>query len=179
MPDLDGFGLLSLLRNSNIGNSRTIPIVAMTARGEHDAESILEAGFSGCIYKPFSSKELLSTIGKYSHPANSQERFDFSSILEGIENKDEVLKAVITESAQNIQDLNLALKTIDNDVLRETLHRMFPLWEMLRQERILIDCRDTLSNSPTNQDKIRKQIIRVINSCQDLIHAAKNELNKP
>lgn len=179
MPDLDGFGLLSLLRNSNIGNSRTIPIVAMTARGEHDAESILEAGFSGCIYKPFSSKELLSTISKYSHPANSQERFDFSSILEGIENKDEVLKAVITESAQNIQDLNLALKTIDNDVLRETLHRMFPLWEMLRQERILIDCRDTLSNSPTNQDKIRKQIIRVINSCQDLIHAAKNELNKP
>lgn len=33
MPVTDGFGLLRLLRNSDIGNSRTVPVVVMTARG--------------------------------------------------------------------------------------------------------------------------------------------------
>lgn len=34
MPDTDGFSLLRLLRNSDIGNSRTIPVAVMTARGD-------------------------------------------------------------------------------------------------------------------------------------------------
>lgn len=34
MPDTDGFALLRLLRNSDIGNSRTIPVAVMTARGD-------------------------------------------------------------------------------------------------------------------------------------------------
>ena len=33
MPVTDGFGLLRLLRNSDIGNSRTVPVAVMTARG--------------------------------------------------------------------------------------------------------------------------------------------------
>ena len=34
MPDADGFALLRLLRNTDIGNSKTIPIAVMTARGD-------------------------------------------------------------------------------------------------------------------------------------------------
>ena len=34
MPDTDGFGLLRLLRNSDIGSSRTVPVAVMTARGD-------------------------------------------------------------------------------------------------------------------------------------------------
>lgn len=36
MAGTNGFELLELLRNSNIGNSRTIPVVAMTARGDKE-----------------------------------------------------------------------------------------------------------------------------------------------
>ena len=36
MPGTNGFELLTLLRSSNIGNSRTIPVVAMTARGDKE-----------------------------------------------------------------------------------------------------------------------------------------------
>ena len=46
MPGTNGIDLLTLLRNSNIGNSRTIPIVAMTARGDRDKEAFLHAGFT-------------------------------------------------------------------------------------------------------------------------------------
>lgn len=39
MPYTNGFELLTLLRNSSIGNSKTIPIVAMTARGEKEKDA--------------------------------------------------------------------------------------------------------------------------------------------
>lgn len=62
MPGTNGFDLLDLLRNSNVGNSREIPVIAMTARGDREKEAFLQAGFTDCIYKPFSSSELLSLL---------------------------------------------------------------------------------------------------------------------
>lgn len=62
MPYTNGFELLTLLRNSSIGNSKTIPIVAMTARGEKEKDAFLNAGFTACIYKPFSSTELIGLL---------------------------------------------------------------------------------------------------------------------
>ena len=58
MHGTSGFDLLYLLRHSNIGNSRTIPVAAMTARNDVDESRYTEAGFSGCIQKPFSMNEL-------------------------------------------------------------------------------------------------------------------------
>lgn len=42
MPGTNGFALIELLRKSNIGNSRTIPIVAMTARDDDDSKPLLK-----------------------------------------------------------------------------------------------------------------------------------------
>ena len=47
MPVTDGFGLLRLLRNSDIGNSRTVPVAVMTARGDGDSGVYMKSGFCG------------------------------------------------------------------------------------------------------------------------------------
>ena len=62
MHGTSGFDLLYLLRHSNIGNSRTIPVAAMTARNDVDESRYTEAGFSGCIQKPFSMNELQASF---------------------------------------------------------------------------------------------------------------------
>lgn len=62
MPGTNGFGVLELLRKSRIGNSRTIPVVAMTAREDGDKGALLDAGFDGCIFKPFSMNDLLQYL---------------------------------------------------------------------------------------------------------------------
>ena len=54
MPVINGFELLELLRSSNVGNSQTIPVVVATASGSCDADELLESGFAGCLFKPFS-----------------------------------------------------------------------------------------------------------------------------
>lgn len=62
MRGTGGFDLLYLLRQSNIGNSRTVPVAAMTARNDGNDSRYWEAGFSGCIRKPFSMNELLTFL---------------------------------------------------------------------------------------------------------------------
>ena len=59
MPDINGFELLELLRTSNVGNSRIIPIIVTTASGSCNREELLERGFSDCLLKPFSISELM------------------------------------------------------------------------------------------------------------------------
>ena len=60
MAGTDGIELLGLLRRSDIGNSRIIPVVAMTARGEKTRDFFHKAGFTAYLYKPFSTNELPS-----------------------------------------------------------------------------------------------------------------------
>lgn len=42
MPDINGFELLELLRSSNVGNSKTIPVVVTTASGSCSREELME-----------------------------------------------------------------------------------------------------------------------------------------
>ena len=55
---MSGFDLLELLRDANIGNSKTVPMLAMTGSTERSAEDFIKAGFCGCLLKPFSYAEL-------------------------------------------------------------------------------------------------------------------------
>ena len=64
MPDMNGYEVLELLRSSDIGNSRTIPIAVSTALDKSAEKELLAGGFCGCLFKPFSAKELLETISQ-------------------------------------------------------------------------------------------------------------------
>lgn len=52
MPVTDGFGLLKLLRGSDIGNSRTIPVAVMTARSDGDSGVYAKSGFAAASTSP-------------------------------------------------------------------------------------------------------------------------------
>ena len=178
MPGMDGFNLLKLLRGSDIGNSRAIPVVAMTARGEYDTDKLLEAGFSGCVYKPFSSKELLPVISRHYQSAQKQQTIDFSPILEDVQDAGNILRMLVTETHKNMESLNLALETSDHGLLRRTIHRMFPMWEMLRMENVLKNCRKALAEPGMDGKKTEEQVIRVLTACRKLTDEAEQKLKE-
>ena len=61
MPHLDGFGLLSALRNGD--RTRDIPIILLSARaGEEARVEGLAAGADDYLIKPFSARELLARV---------------------------------------------------------------------------------------------------------------------
>lgn len=110
MPGTNGFELLTLLRNSNIGNSRTIPIVAMTARGDRDKEAFLNTGFTDCIYKPFSSSELLSLISVIKkQQADEKQDIDFSTMLSEVSDGVKLLRSFIVQSEKDRDELESAM----------------------------------------------------------------------
>lgn len=179
MIGTSGFELLDLLRNSTVGNSRTIPVVAMTARGDRGNEVFLKAGFAACIYKPFSSSELISLLSTIttSLPVE-RKKIDFSAMLSEVSDKKRLLDSFISQSEKDKRELDTALKLKDRKKLREITHRMQPMWELLRMKELLSAYRVLLRDSTTNDDAIQKYTQQIIECTGVLIIEAENEIKR-
>ena len=179
MPGTNGFELLTLLRNSNIGNSRTIPVVAMTARGDRDKEAFLHAGFTDYIYKPFSSSELLgllSTIRRNRQEDNHS--VDFSLILSEVSDKSKTLLSFISQSEKDREELGAAMKNGDRQKLREITHRMQPMWELLQMEETLSAYRALLKNDTINDNILNEHTRQIMDYAAILIKVAEAEIKR-
>lgn len=179
MPGTNGFDLLALLRNSNIGNSRTIPVVAMTARGDRESEALLCAGFTDCIYKPFSSSELLcmlSTITRSRH--EEKQNVDFDLILSEVNDKPKTLLSFIFQSEKDRKELGIALKNRERQKLREITHRMQPMWELLQSGKILQGYRDLLDNENVSDSVLGEYTKQIMNYSALLVKMAETEFKR-
>lgn len=72
MPAINGFDLLKLLRASNVGQSRTLPIIAVTARSDMEHDDFVAHGFAGCLHKPFNMQELLQELERVFNQKDGQ-----------------------------------------------------------------------------------------------------------
>ena len=179
MPGTNGFDLLTLLRRSNIGNSRTIPIIAMTARGDRDKEAFLHAGFTDYIYKPFSSSELLGLLSRIKTDRREEKpEVDFSPVLSEVSDKHKALLSFISQSERDREELDAAIKNGDRQKLREITHRMQPMWELLRMEEPLLAYRTLLKDCETSDKELNEYTRQIIDSTATLIRAAEAEIKR-
>lgn len=179
MPGTNGFDLLTLLHNSNIGNSRTIPIIAMTARGDRDKEAFLHAGFTDCIYKPFSSSELLGLLSRIKTDRQEEKaEVDFSPVLSEVSDKHKALLSFISQSEKDREELDAAIKNGDRQKLREITHRMQPMWEFLRMEEPLLAYRTLLKDKETSDKELNEHTRQIIERTVTLIKAAEAEIKR-
>lgn len=179
MPGTNGFDLLTLLRRSNIGNSRTIPIVAMTARGDKNKEAFLYAGFTDYIYKPFSSSELLGLLSRIKTDGREEKpEVDFSLVLSEVSDKHKALLSFISQLEKDREELDAAIKNGDRQKLREITHRMQPMWEFLRMEEPLLAYRTLLKDKETSDKELNEHTRQIIERTVTLIKAAEAEIER-
>lgn len=179
MPGTNGFDLLALLRNSNIGNSHTIPVIAMTARGDRDKEAFLNAGFTDCIYKPFSSSELLSLISAIKkQQADEKQGIDFSTMLSEVSDGIKLLRSFVAQSEQDREELESAMKNNDRIKMREAAHRMQPSWDLLHTGDMLMAYRTLLKDGTQDDSVIREHTRQIINYTSTLITEAEEEIKR-
>lgn len=177
MAGTNGFELLELLRNSNIGNSRTIPVVAMTARGDKEREAFASAGFAACIYKPFSMHELLDLIASVVSDTKPEEvSADFASLTADVKDKKRLLWTFIGQSRKDIAQLREAGD--DRRRLREVVHRMLPMWELLQTDELLHSYRKVLHDDKADDGAVGEYTRRVIDRTALLIAEAENEIKR-
>ena len=180
MPDTDGFGLLRLLRNSDIGNSRTVPVAVMTARGDGNSGIYEKEGFAGCIHKPFNIHGLLaflSTIISRTQVSVSGD-FDFSSLLENTDDYSHMLSLVVMESEKELEEMESADRITDRETMRKIIHRMIPVWEMLGKDNILRDFQRLLHDSDSQNETVHEHAIQIMEWLKILIEETKKELKK-
>lgn len=180
MPGTNGFELLTLLRNSNIGNSRTIPIIAMTARGDRDKEAFLNTGFTDCIYKPFSSSELLSLISgiKKQQTDDGHHSVDFNTMLSEVSNGVKLLRSFIAQSEKDRDELESAMKKSDRMKMRETAHRMQPSWDLLHTGDRLMAYRALLKDGTQDDSVVKEHTRQIIDYISTLIAEAEDEIKR-
>lgn len=180
MPGTNGFELLTLLRNSNIGNSRTIPVVAMTARGDRDKEAFLNTGFTDCIYKPFSSSELLSLISgiKKQQTDDGRHSVDFSTMLSEVSDGVKLLRSFIAQSEKDRDELESAMKKSDRMKMRETAHRMQPSWDLLHTGNRLMAYRALLKDGAQDDTVVKEHTRQIMDYLSTLIAEAEDEIKR-
>lgn len=180
MPDTDGFSLLRLLRNSDIGNSRTIPVAVMTARGDGNSGIYEKEGFAGCIHKPFNIHGLLAFLSTVisQRQASVSGNFEFSSLLENTDDYCHMLSLVVMESEKELKEMESADRITDRETMRKIIHRMMPVWEMLGKDNILRDFQRILHDSDIQNETVHEHAIQTMEWLKKLIKETKNELKK-
>ena len=178
MPDINGFELLELLRASNVGNSRTIPVVVTTASSSCSKEELIERGFAGCLLKPFSISELMEISDKCAIKGKQNEKPDFTSLL-SYGNEAVMLEKLITETEKEMQSLRYAEQQKDLPELDALTHHLRSSWEILRADRPLRELYKLTHHNGTPDDKAIGNAVRAVpDKGSEIIRLAKEERKK-
>ena len=178
MPEINGFELLELLRTSNVGNSKTIPVVVTTASGSCSREELMERGFSGCLLKPFSISELMEVSDKCAMKGNRNEKPDFTSLL-SYGNEAVMLEKLITETEKEMQAIRDAAQRKDLQELDALTHHLRSSWEVLRADQPLRKLYVLLHDEGTpNWEAIHNAVKTVSDIGLMIIAMAKEERKK-
>ena len=178
MPDINGFELLELLRASNVGNSRTIPVVVTTASSSCSKKELIERGFAGCLLKPFSISELMEISDKCAIKGKQNEKPDFTSLL-SYGNEAVMLEKLITETEKEMQSLRYAEQRKDLPELDALTHHLRSSWEILRADRPLRELYKLIHHNGTPDDKAIGNAVRaVLDKGSEIIRLAKEERKK-
>lgn len=178
MPDINGFELLELLRSSNVGNAKTIPVVVATASGSCDAEELLEQGFSGCLFKPFSISELIEVSDKYALKATQDGKPDVPALL-FYGNEAVMLNKLITETGKEMQEIRDAADQNDIQGLSALVHHLYSSWKILRVDQPLKTLYGLLHADGVSYDDVLScAVAAVLDKGMEIIQLAKEELRK-
>ena len=178
MPEINGFEVLELLRISNVGNSKAIPVVVTTASGRCSKEELTEQGFAGCLFKPFSILELMEVSDKYAMRGTSDEKLDFSTLL-SYGNESVMLEKLIAETEKEMQAVSCAERRKDLQELDALTHHLRSSWEILRADQPLRELYKLLHESAApDHEALSNAVTAVLDMGSEIIRLAKKERRK-
>lgn len=176
MPETNGYEVLELLRSSDIGNSKTIPVIVATASGSCTEEELLAHGFTACLFKPFDMAELIEVSEKcISQKTDVEEMPDLSSLL-AYGDKTAMLDRLITETEKDMQAIREAVRRFDRKALDGQVHRLRSSWAVIRADRPLWKLHELLHrDEECSDDEIKRAVNSVLKMGDMIIELAKKE----
>ena len=162
MPAMNGFELLHHLRNQDFAQAQSIPVIAITARGDMNENDFLQKGFAGMLQKPFNQSELKKVVKntlthltvsdnipdtspaqKEAHETSTHTDlpYNFSPLTAFSEDDPEAAKEILRTFAQetqkNMEKLQTAISNKDMEALCATAHKMLPTFLMIEAQKAI------------------------------------------
>ena len=162
MPAMNGFELLHHLRSQDFAQAQSIPVIAITARGDMNENDFLQKGFAGMLQKPFNQSELKKVVKnalthltvsdnipdtlpvqKETHETSphTDQPYNFSPLTAFSEDDPEAAKEILRTFAQetqkNMEKLQTAISNKDMEALCATAHKMLPTFLMIEAQKAI------------------------------------------
>lgn len=172
MPDMNGYEVLELLRSSDIGNSRNIPIVVSTALDKSAEKELLSKGFCGCLFKPFSAKELLETISHSTVHQTQKQEINLSPLLAYGDNAG-TLERLIAETEKEMAEIREAYEKKDMAGLDNMIHHLRSSWMLINADYPLRELYDLIHKPQYESEELDEKVQAVLNNCDCIIRLAR------
>ena len=162
MPAMNGFALLHHLRSQDFAQAQSIPVIAITARGDMNEDDFLQKGFAGMLQKPFNQSELKKVVkNALTHltvsdnipdtlpvqmktnetSPHTDQPYNFSPLTAFSEDDPEAAKEILRTFAQetqkNMEKLQAAISNKDMEALCATAHKMLPTFLMIEAQKAI------------------------------------------
>lgn len=151
MPAMNGFELLKHLRSLSLPQAQSIPVIAITARGDMDENDFRQKGFAGMLQKPFNQSDLKTVLKavlfwEETNPdtvcqeipqekQTTEGTYNFSPLTAFSEDDPEaareILRTFAQETRKNLEKIQVALQAEDMETLCAVAHKMLPTFLMI------------------------------------------------
>ena len=184
MPQMDGYQLLRMIRESDMEGADRLPVVALSANVGKEQEHYREAGFTAFLNKPFTAAQLISLLNELLkvrlEPCAG---FDFSSLTafagEDSEASMGILRTFIEETQKSIEGLMAARAATDRVEAGRIAHKLIPLFAMLGANSLVQHLRLLEKQDPELPSTTWSQLLdEVVAQAQSLVEEAKNHIVK-
>lgn len=119
---------------------------------------------------------LLSSINQC-HVAASPPS-DLDALLSEVQDKEKLLFTLIEQSRKDQDELLAALSASNRRQMREIVHRMQPVWELLHMEDILFEYRDILKDDQVSDVVLKNHTRQILSHVSTLMTKAEKELTR-
>ncbi|WP_010516392.1 hybrid sensor histidine kinase/response regulator [Croceivirga radicis] len=186
MPNYTGFEVLDRFKNT-FKHYKGQPIIAMTGNMELTKGDCTQAGFTDLIHKPFSKELLVQMLKTYlgyetvientnQETVPEFETFNPEKLVGFLDPKEvniklkENLLTFYEETLKNRSIINKAIEKRDSVTIRETAHRMLPMFRLLEIKDVIPFLEELESNGNTiYQNELNYKLQQTLDEIKDYL----------
>ena len=177
MAEVNGIEILEMMRMVNVRNSKTIPVVVMTAAPNVSEQELLDAGFVACLFKPMSDKDLINTARKCVNGKIAEKQIDFSMLLT-YGNEKETLENFVKEMTDTLGSIRNVAKEENRKKMSDVIHHARSSWMMVQSDESLNYLFDLIEDSTSSDDVINQAVEDVFAHGEAIIKAAQKKIEE-
>ena len=177
MAEVNGLEILEMVRMVNVRNSKSIPVIVMTAAPNVSEKELLEEGFSACLFKPMSDKDLIETAKRCVRGKVADKDLDFSMLLAYGDAK-ETLESLIREVKGTLDGIREAARKESRTDMADIIHHARSSWMLVQSDEPLTQLFVLIDNPASSDEDINQAVKEVVEQGDAIIIAAEQKMKE-